>query len=437
MSHAHVHAAAADVFTHHRGPVTSVGAIPDSTTVVSVAYDGAVALFDWATGDVDLLGYHRHLANHVTVDKGGTRAATSSSDYDIYIWDLVERRLQHVLRGHSDDVECFAFVDHRTGVSASRDRRLLVWDLETGAIRRVIDGHEKDVLSVTCHQGLIYSSGDDMTLRQWSLETGGLLRTWGPFETETDSCAIDTLNGRAVLGCDDGIIRVFDSRRDTMVAAIEAHRSGIKKVAVSPTNGDILSSAYDQRIRIWDAQSFEAKVELEAHGATWERSFNWSPDGRFILAGTFDGTLLRWDAATGRLLEEVGAGPGGGGNACFNEASGAPDGTVATVADDGLIRLLRFDDRGAGLLSKVEPDGGRRLMNAVTLDPARSRVIAGAHDHRMHIFSHAGGSLRSAGSVAVGEGPINSIRVAELPGHEGALFAACYSGAIVRVSTDG
>ena len=256
MSHAHVHAAAADVFTHHRGPFTSVGAIPDSTTVVSVAYDGAVALFDWATGDVDLLGYHRHLANHVTVDKGGTRAATSSSDYDIYIWDLVERILQHVLRVHSDDVECFAFVDHRTGVSASRDRRLLVWDLETGAIRRVIDGHEKDVLSVTCHQGLIYSSGDDMTLRQWSLETGGLLRTWGPFETETDSCAIDTLNGRAVLGCDDGIIRVFDSRRDTMVAAIEAHRSGIKKVAVSPTNGDILSSAYDQRIRIWDAQSF-------------------------------------------------------------------------------------------------------------------------------------------------------------------------------------
>lgn len=425
---------AADAFTRHRGPVTSVAAVPGGAAAVAAAYDGAVSLFDLDTGTVELLGYHRHLANHVTVNAEGSHAASSSSDYDIRIWDLRERRLAQVLRGHSDDVECFAFVDAGTGLSASRDRRIIVWDLATGAIRRVIEGHEKDVLSVACHDGLVHSSGDDMTLRQWDLATGALLRTWGPFETETDTCAIDARHHRVVLGCDDGVIRIFDSRDGTAVAEIEAHGSGIKKVAVSPVTGDILSCAYDQKIIVWDARGFARKIALEGHGAKWERSFGWSPDGATILAGTFDGTVVQWDAATGKLLAEIGGAPGDRGNACFNEAAGAADGSVALVADDGLVRLVRLTDREARLTACVEPRGGRVLMNAVARDEASDRVLAGAHDHRLHIF--AGPGLETVAQVALGQGPINSIRVARCAGHEGAAFAACYSGAIVRVSPD-
>ena len=421
-------------FSRHRGPVTSVAPIPGRAAAVTTAYDGAVAMFDLAAKTVDLLGYHRHLGNHVAVDSRGAFAASSSSDYDVFVWDLKLRSLSRVLRGHSDDVECFAFADDETGVSASRDRRIIVWDLATGAIRKVIEGHDKDVLSVTCHEGLIYSSGDDMTLRQWNLETGRQIRVWGPFETETDSCAIDVLNGRVVLGCDDGFIRVFSSRTGEDIAEIAAHASGIKKVAVSRVNGDILSCAYDQRVRVWDAKSFEPKLELEAHPALWERSFAWAPDGRTVLAGTFDGTVLQWDAASGRLLSKCGGGPGDDGNACFNEASVAPDGAVALVADDGLVRLVDFKNWEARLLAAAEPVGRRCLMNAVTLDPWSDRIIAGAHDHRLHVFSRTEHKLTPLETIALGQGPINSIRVSNHKDHKGAIFAACYSGAIVRVA---
>src|SRR3954447_24042847 len=118
-----------DSFTRHRGPVTSVAAIPGRAVAVAAAYDGAVSLFDLDAGTVDLLGYHQHLANHVTVSDDGLWAASSSSDYNVHIWDLRERKLAMILRGHSDDVEGFTFVEERTGVSASRDRRIIVWDL--------------------------------------------------------------------------------------------------------------------------------------------------------------------------------------------------------------------------------------------------------------------------------------------------------------------
>ena len=58
-----------------------------------------------------------------------------------------------------------------------------------------------------------------------------------------------------MLGCDDGVVRIFDIDTGRTVGEIDAHASGIKKVAVSPRTGDILSAAYDQRVIVWDAES--------------------------------------------------------------------------------------------------------------------------------------------------------------------------------------
>ncbi len=336
--------------------------IPGSNAAVSSAYDGAVAYVDLEARTVELLGYHDHLANKITVNNEGTLAASSSSDYTVYIWDLVKRQRQQVLLGHSDDVEDFVFVDDKTGVSVSRDWRILVWNLKTGAVSRVIEGHEKDVLSVVYSDGRIYTSGDDMTLRVWDLSTGELIKMWGPFENETDSCAIDAIHGRAVLGCDDGVIRVFDIESSATLAEIEAHASGIKKVATSPINGDILSAAYDQKILVWDANDFSQKVELERRATTWERSFNWTPDGKRILAGTFDGTVLVWDAETGKCLDEVGE--RGTGNICLNDVSANQQGEIATVSDDGFVRLGKLSDTVARVdhtgRTGLRPDAGQR-----------------------------------------------------------------------------
>jgi WD40 repeat protein len=430
-------APASTQFLRHRGPVTCVAAVPNTNLAVTSGYDGAVGLFNLETGAVDLLGYHGHLVNRIIVNREGTRAASSSSDYDIYLWNLQARTVARVLRGHSDDVEDFSFVNENTGVSVSRDQRILVWDLNSGAVVRTIEEHEKDVLSVVSDGDSFFTSGDDMTLRQWDLKTGRMLRKWGPFEHETDTCAIDTVQQRAVLGCDDGAIRIFSIRTGELVREIPAHASGIKKVCTSPANGDILSAAYDQRIRIWDAHTLEPKIELARVPSTWERSLNWAPDGASILAGTFDGTVLVWDAETGRLSKHVGDLESAAGNACFNEASATPAGDLAVVSDDGYIRLATLTPSAAAWRSKTEPASGRILMNAITLDAAGKRVLAGTHDHRLLIYDWDGKNLSHEKSLALGEGPINSIRVAHNPGYDADAFVACYSGAVVQVTPDG
>jgi WD40 repeat protein len=431
--------AAVKEFARHRGPVTGVAMIPGTRDIVTSAYDGAVALFRTATRRVELLGYHLHLVNRVVVDAEGRRAASCSSDYTTCIWNLETLRPERVLRGHSDDVEDFVFADGGLGISASRDHRILIWDLASGNIERVLEGHEKDVLSLAYHEGRIYSSGDDMTLRVWDLATGKLLSLWGPFENETDTCAIDPLFHRAVLGCDDGCVRVFDTADGTLVREIAAHTSGIKKVAISPATGDILSSAYDQKVLIWDAKTLQQKLRVDKRPSAWERSLTFSPDGRHVLAGTFDGTVLLWDAATGELLEELGVQADEAGNACFNEAGATAAGEVALVSDDGYVRLGLLTPERAAWTSRHEPAAGRMLMNAVTFDGDYAMVVAGAHDHTLHLFRHERetGSLGGEVAVKLGEGPINSVRIAHHPGFERETFVACYSSAIVRVTPEG
>ena len=432
-------------FVRHRGPITCAAGLPAGDAVLTSGYDSAVALFHLDTQGVELLGYHRHLVNRITISDQGTRAASSSSDYTIGIWDIPGRRLQRLLLGHSDDVEDFAFIDERTGVSASRDHRVIVWDLESGAILRLLEGHEKDVLSVAYCDGKVYTSGDDMTLRQWDLQSGATTRIWGPFQQETDTCAIDPLHRRAILGCDDGCIRLFDVETGELIRETRAHSNGIKKVAASPINGDILSAAYDRRVVVWDARTFEKKAELEHFPSMWERSLNWSPNGGTVFAGTFDGTVLQWDARTGRRLVHISGSNRRTerqrgyelGNACFNDVSAGANGEIALVSDDGYIRTGRLTPERTEWTGKTEPGQGRILMNAVTVDSCRGRVITGAHNHTLFIYRFTGGGLEEEHAAPLNEGPINCIRIANHLGFEGEAFAACYSGAVLRISADG
>ena len=81
-----------DVFNRHRGPVTCVAGIPGTNAAVSSAYDGAIAYVDLSQRTMELwvIMTTWPIASRSTAS--GTLAASASSDYTIYIWDLKKRQ---------------------------------------------------------------------------------------------------------------------------------------------------------------------------------------------------------------------------------------------------------------------------------------------------------------------------------------------------------
>ena len=296
-------------FTRHRGPVTCVAGLPGGAAAVTSAYDGAVGWFDLAIRPGRAAGLPRPPGQP---GRGRRRRAPAPPPprrtTPIRIWDL--RRPAPRARPARPQ-------RRRRGLRLRRPRRRgsrspatggsSSGTCETGAIRRVLDGHEKDVLL----RGLLGGTDLHLGRRQDAARLGprdrpaahavGALR-----ERDRQLRRRPPARPRAVLGCDDGVIRVFDIASGATLArdrgAPLRHQEGRR---LAGRRRHPLGGLRPAGRCIWDARTFALKVRLDGRRNTWERSFNWSPDGSRVLAGTFDGTVLVWDAATGLCLGEA------------------------------------------------------------------------------------------------------------------------------------
>ena len=78
-------------------------------------------------------------------------------------------------------------------------------------------------------------------------------------------------------------------------------QGGIRAVAFSPDGKRIVSGGFDGKVRFWDAE-FGTPVgqPLEGHKGVVS-SVAFSPDGKRIASGDEDGVVRLWDAETGRI----------------------------------------------------------------------------------------------------------------------------------------
>ena len=80
---------------------------------------------------------------------------------------------------------------------------------------------------------------------------------------------------------------------------LQGHKAEVNTVTFSPDGRYIVSGSYDSTIQLWDAQtSGQLGNPLQGH-TDWARSVAFSPDGRYIVSGSSDRTIRLWDAQTG------------------------------------------------------------------------------------------------------------------------------------------
>jgi len=128
-----------------------------------------------------------------------------------------------------------------------------------------------------------------------------------------------------------------------------------------------------------------ARAELRGHGGP-VRALAVSPDGRFLLSGSFDQSAILWALDQGRALQVLRFHDG-----AVNAAAALPDGRFVTAGEDG--RLAVWDGSGTEPVRVIAAHAGPVAGLAVSPD---GRFIASASwDATARVTALAGGEARA------------------------------------------
>jgi len=154
--------------------------------------------------------------------------------------------------------------------------------------------------------------------------------------SRSKSCA-PAARGRLYLatGSTDKTGRIWEIPGGRLVATLQGHQDGIRRVQFSADGKRVVTASYDNSARVWDVRTGKLlatltgheKVQLEPHWVPTEgveisrftsesdekgvTSARFSPDGMRIITTAFDNTARVWNATTGDLLITL-RGPGEG-----------------------------------------------------------------------------------------------------------------------------
>ncbi|XP_020225874.1 F-box/WD-40 repeat-containing protein At3g52030 isoform X1 [Cajanus cajan] len=145
----------------------------------------------------------------------------------------------------------------------------------------------------------------------------------------------------AVVGCDDGAIRVFDmySRRCSQI--IRMHYAPITCVCLSE-NQLIVSGSTSGNITISDPSSVQQVATLRSSDARGIRTLCFNPSSQLLFAGSAVGFTYCWDLRTRKLLWSNRVSP----NVIYSLQH--MQGDTSTLAVGGIDGILRFQNQNDG-----------------------------------------------------------------------------------------
>ena len=287
-------------------PVGSIAFSPDGKLLAVGGYKD-VQLLDAASGKVlATLSGHADVVRALAFTPDGTKLTSAGGlparSGEIKIWDLQSHRLLETMTGHKDCIYSVAISpDGKLVASGSYDKLILLWEIDSGKQVRTLKDHIDAVFAVAFSpDGKRLASGaQDRSVKLWDVASGQRLFTLSEPLDGITTVAFRPQGTQLAAGGYDKVIRTWDltEKGGTLAQSMIAHEDTILQLAYSPDGKTLVSSSADRTIRFWDAESLQSLKALDKQ-PDWVQAVSVSPNGKWLAAGRYDGSVSVYDLAT-------------------------------------------------------------------------------------------------------------------------------------------
>jgi eukaryotic-like serine/threonine-protein kinase len=350
-------------FKGHKAQIDSLAFSPDGKLIAS-SDETAVKIWDLATGnEVCALRGRADGIHPLVFSPDGKQVAGAGSDNGLAIWDAMTGEQTLRLTGHAGRVESVAFSPGgKQVVSAGNDGTLRVWEATSNRETPARQAHVEAARCVACSRDgkKIVVAGSDRTLKLRDTTSGRDLLTLKGAK-EPGMGAAFSPDGKKIVAVDND----FSLNK----LSLDHHYAAL------PDEKGVVLINIDATPAIWDAETGEKTVALA--GTTKDVTCAaFSPDGRQIVCGTWEGAIKLWNAATGTETQMFRR----RGDPVISVAF-SPDGKRIAAGCIGLVSrrgVLTVWDATTGRQTCSILDSHATLVVSVAFSPDGKQIVAGA-----------------------------------------------------------
>jgi hypothetical protein len=184
--------------------------------------------------------------------------------------------------------------------------------------------------------------------------------------------------------CEAGEIRLWEVSTGRLVNVLLSGRFWVLGLAFSPDGRFLAAGSSDYAVYLWDVSTGNLLQTLGGHGApVWAVAF--SPDGQLLASASTDGTVRLWEP-TGKLVRVLNAPAPSG----VNDVAFSPDGKLIAAALGRPKNAVLIWEVPSGQLVRVL-QGHTDEVIAVAFDPGNKFLASGSSDTTVRLWEVASG----------------------------------------------